>query len=156
MKFFKLGKGDKDTKKEEERELEGEPEPIDYVLPSNVREYYKHLRDLDELEEHQPKDEKEKIKIYEQIIDKATIMSLITENDYTDKIVEYSEKLTDIFEDARKEDKRMKKKAYVSIAKNPKHYLETAREFYGEDLDHITETRKDEIKSVMKEVEGEK
>ncbi|MFW5904418.1 MAG: hypothetical protein ACOCTK_03015, partial [Candidatus Saliniplasma sp.] len=73
-----------------------------------------------------------------------------------DKIVEYSEKLTDIFEDARKEDKRMKKKAYVSIAKNPKHYLETAREFYGEDLDHITETRKDEIKSVMKEVEGEK
>ncbi len=154
MKFFKLGKGSKDTKEEDEREVEGEPDPIDYVLPSNIKEYYRQLRNLKELEDYQPESEKERIKIYEQIVDKATIMSLITENDYTDKLVEYSDKLSDIFKGAEEEDKQMKREAYISISKDPDHYLQTAREFYGEDLDHITETRKDKIKSVIEEVEG--
>lgn len=153
MKFFKLGKGSKDTKEEEEREIESEPNPIDYVLPSNIREYYRQLRNLKELEDYQPESEKEMIKTYEQIVDKATVMDLITDNDYTDKIVEYSEKLSDVFEGAKEEDKQMKRKAYISIAKNPKKYLKTAREFYGDELDHIMETKKDKIKSVLEDVE---
>ena len=156
MKFFKLGKGSKDTKEEEEREIEGEPDPIDYVLPSNIREYYRQLRSLKELEDYQPESEKEKIKIYEQIIDKATIMSLLNENDYTDKIVRYSKRLSGLFKGAHDEDKQMKRKAYISIAKDPKRYLETARDFYGEELEHITETKRDKIKSVLEEAEGKK
>ncbi|MFW6196148.1 MAG: hypothetical protein ACOC5D_02310 [Thermoplasmatota archaeon] len=156
MKFFKLGKGKKDTKKESKREMEGEPDPIDYVLPSNISEYYRQLRSLKELENYQPENKKEKIKIYEQIVDKATVMSLLTENDYTDKIVKYSKELSDIFEGTEEEDKQMKRKAYVSIAKNPKRYLKTAEDFYGEKLEHITETKEDKIESVLEKVEEER
>ena len=156
MKFFKLGKGNKDTKEEEEREKEGEPDPIDYVLPTNIKEYYRRLRNLKELENYNPESENEKINIYEQVVDKATIMHLITEKDYTDKITEYSEKLSEIFEGSEDEDKKMKRKAYLSISKDPDNYLETAREFYGDELNRITETKEDKMESILKRVEEEK
>ncbi len=154
MKFFKLGKGSKDTK-EEEIEVEGEPDPIDYELPSNISEYYRQLRNLKELKNYQPENEKEKIKIYEQIVDKATVMTLITDEDLTETIVNYSKKLSDIFKGSKEEDKQMKRKAYISIAKNPKKYLNTAREFYGDELDHIQETKRDKIQSLLEKTEGE-
>lgn len=142
--------------KKRKREKEGEPDPIDYVLPTNIKEYYRRLRNLKELENYNPESENEKIKIYEQVVDKATIMHLITENDYTDKITEYSKKLSDIFEGSEDEDKKMKRKAYLSISKDPDNYLETTREFYGDEVNHITEAKEDKMESILKRVEEEK